>query len=539
MQGLMMDRPLLISSILTHAAAVSGDREVISREADGRIHRITYRDAALRIERLAKALLELGIGPGDRVGSLAWNNRRHFELYYAVAGIGAVLHTINPRLHPEQLAYVADHAEDKALFFDPCFAPLVRAVQNRLPQIRHFISMEAETALPDIRDLTAQDILIKRQSAGFSWPELDENTACALCYTSGTTGLPKGVLYSHRSQILHAYGVGMGSSFGLSPKDKVLPVVPMFHVNAWSIPYAAPMAGADLVLPGPRLDGAGLCELIDESGATFLLGVPTVWLSLLTHCREQGRKLGRVDRVLVGGSALSRALLEDFEREFGVSVIQGWGMTETSPLGTISTLLPKHEALPESERHAVKLKAGRPVFGVELRLIGAEGEELPHDGKSAGLLQIRGPWVAKAYYKRDSDPAFTPDGWFDTGDIGTIDADGYLAITDRAKDVIKSGGEWISSLDLEDAAMTHPDVAQAAVIGLPHPKWQERPLLVVVPRPGRSPEGAEIRRHLESRVAKWWLPDAVEFVDALPIGPTGKVLKTELRKRFEGYRLED
>jgi fatty-acyl-CoA synthase len=527
MLGLMMDQPLIISSMIEFAARFHARVEVVSRNVDGSIHRTTWGEVARRARRLANALVRMGIRPGDRVATIAWNNHRHLELYFAVSGIGAVLHTINPRLAPDQLCYIIDHAEDVALFYDTTFAKLVDVVRSRPESpVKRYV------ALTD----TEYDALLAAESEHFDWPRFDERTASSLCYTSGTVGHPKGVLYSHRSTVLHSYAIAMADSLAISGADVTLPVVPMFHVNAWGVPYAAAMVGSKLVLPGPMLDGKSLHELIAGERVTSLLGVPTVWLGLLAHLRAIGAKLETVRKVTVGGSACGPSLIEAFEREHGARVIHAWGMTETSPLGTANVMLPKHEGLPYEKTLPVKAKQGRPIFGVDLRLVDDEGKVLPHDGKTSGHLQIRGPWVASAYFKRDHTDSHH-DGWFSTGDIATIDDDGYMQITDRSKDVIKSGGEWISSIDLENAAMGCPGVAMAAAIGVAHPKWSERPLLVVVKAPGADPTREAIAAHLAERLPKWWLPDAIEFVDALPLGATGKVLKRALRERFADYKL--
>jgi fatty-acyl-CoA synthase len=529
MLGLMMDQPLLLSSIIEFAARYHAGVEVVSRTVDGPIHRTTWGEIARRARKLANALVGMGIRPGDRVATVAWNTHRHLELYFAVSGIGAVLHTINPRLSPEQLCYVVDHAEDVALFYDTTFAKLAEIVRTHpATPVKHTV------ALTD----ADYEALIAPESDRYEWPLFDERTASSLCYTSGTVGNPKGVLYSHRSTVLHSYAVSMTDALALSGNDVTLPVVPMFHVNAWGIPYAAAMVGSKLVLPGPMLDGKSLYELIAAERVSFLLGVPTVWLGLLAHLGTLGVRLETVKRVVVGGSACSPSLIQAFERDHGARVIHAWGMTEMSPLGTANVLLPKHAGLSDDEKLAIKAKQGRPIFGVDLRLVDDEGRVLPHDGKTSGHLHVRGPWVASAYFKRDASDSHH-DGWFATGDIATVDEDGYMQITDRSKDVIKSGGEWISSIDVENAAMGCPGVAMAAAIGVAHPKWSERPLLVVVKAPGAEPTREAIQAHLAARLPKWWLPDAIEFVDALPLGATGKVLKRALRERFADYRLTD
>jgi fatty-acyl-CoA synthase len=455
--------------------------------------------------------------------------------------MGAVLHTINPRLPPDQLRYVVDHADDLVLFFDTTFVKLAQFVASQSTPVRHYIALTDEAHLPpdtDIPGLRDYERLIAGEPDKFTWPVLDEQTASSLCYTSGTAGYPKGVLYSHRSTVIHSYAICMSDALGICAADTTLPVVPMFHVNAWGVPYATAMTGSKLVLPGPGLDPINLLDLIEREQANSLLGVPTVWMALLAHARAQGKKLSWVKKVTIGGSACPPPMIEAWEREHGARVIHAWGMTEMSPVGTTGVLLPKHEQLEEVERFAVKCKQGRALFGVDMRLVDDDGAVIAHDGKTSGHLQVRGPWVAGSYFKRERDESHR-DGWFYTGDIGSIDPDGYLQLTDRSKDVIKSGGEWVSSIDLENAAMCHPSVQHAAAIGVPHPKWQERPLLIVVKAPGRELERDELHKFLETRLVKWWLPDAIEFVDALPLGATGKVLKRELRQKYADYKLGD
>ena len=533
MQALMMDRPLNLPSILEYAALYHPDREIVTRTVEGPIHRYGYADALPRAKRMANALIAMGVKPGDRVATLAWSTHRHFELYYAVSGIGAILHTINPRLHPDQVAWVANHAEDVALFFDITFADLVADLRDRLPTVKTLVAMTDRAHLPAEAPAGAlvYEELIGANSPDFDWPELDEKLASGLCYTSGTTGNPKGVLYGHRSTVLHAMAVTMPDCFDLSARDVVLPCAQMYHANAWCTPYAAPLVGAKLVLPGRHLDGPSICELAVAEQATFLLGVPTIWVGGLDHLDKTGGRLTSVRNVCVGGSAPTASLVRRVEESLGATVRQIWGMTETSPMGVINTPLAQHAGEDADAVVARKLKAGRGLWGVQMRIIDDQsGEELPRDGKSAGKLQVRGPWVASSYFKGDGAQAFTADGWFDTGDIATLDEEGYLRLTDRAKDVIKSGGEWISTLDLEDAVSSHPAVAMAAAIGVPHPKWDERPLLLVTLRPGFSVEPEELKAHVSERVAKWWTPDEVRIVESLPIGPTGKVLKRELRQ---------
>ncbi len=518
MFGNMMDQPLLISQQLEFAARYHGNVEVVTRTVEGPIVRTTWAEVGRRARQLASALEKLGVKRGDRVATIAWNTQRHLELYFAVSGMGAVLHTINPRLSPEQLHYVVDHAEDHVLFFDTTFARLADLVKSKIPHTY---------ALDD-----AYEQLLATGSADFAWPELDERSASSLCYTSGTSGHPKGVLYSHRSTVLHSFAICMADALALSGADVVLPVVPMFHVNAWGVPYAAAMVGAKLVLPGPGLDGKNLTELIVNEGVSNLLGVPTVWSNLLGHLSSTNTTLTTVKKVVIGGSACPPSMIQAFEQRHNARVIHAWGMTETSPLGTANILLPRHELLGDDEKLAIKLKQGRPIYGVQMRIVDPDGKVLPHDGKSSGDLQVRGPWVASAYFKQET-PASFDDGWFITGDIATIDGDAFMQITDRSKDVIKSGGEWISSIEIENAALSHPDVAQAACIAAPSTKWGERPLLVVVKAAGRDVSAASIQAFLETKLLKWWLPDAIEFIDMLPIGPTGKILKRTLREHFK------
>jgi acyl-CoA synthetase (AMP-forming)/AMP-acid ligase II len=534
MLALMMDRPLTLPSILEHAALYHPDRKVVTRTVEGPIHRYGYADALRRSKQMAKALLALGVKPGDRVATLAWSTHRHFELYFAVTGIGAVLHTINPRLHDDQIVWVARHAEDSVLFFDITFADQVAALAPRIPSVRKLVAMTDRAHAPDVPGALIYEDLIASETAEFEWPAIDERQASGLCYTSGTTGNPKGVLYGHRSTVLHALALALPDAFDLSARDVVLPCAQMYHANAWCTPYAAPLVGAGLVLPGRQLDGPSICELAVDEGATFLLGVPTIWVGVLDHLDQTGGRLTTVRNVAIGGSAPTAALIDRVEEKLGATVRQIWGMTEMSPLGVINTPLPHHAGEDRSAATQRKLKQGRGLWGVDLRIMGDDGREQPRDGRSAGALQVRGPWTASAYFKQDGAAAFTADGWFDTGDIATIDGEGYLRLTDRAKDVIKSGGEWISTLDLEDAVCSHPAVAMAAAVGVPHPKWDERPLLLVTLRPGHTAEPEALKVHVAERVAKWWVPDEVRIVEALPIGPTGKVLKRELRERLAG-----
>ncbi|MEQ6435474.1 3-(methylthio)propionyl-CoA ligase [Comamonas sp. w2-DMI] len=539
MNGLMMDRPLLISGLLTHAQQQHAEREIVSRRVEGDVHRYTYGDMGRRARRLANALAARGIARGERVATLAWNGYRHMELYYAVSGSGAVLHTINPRLHADQVAWIADHAEDRILFFDLTFLPLVEAIASRASTIRAFVAMTdrehmpVSTALPG---LLCYEDLLAAQTDRFDWPDLDERSASSLCYTSGTTGNPKGVLYSHRSTLLHAYAAALPDALNYSSHDTVLPVVPMFHVNAWGIPYIAAMVGAKLVFPGPWLDGKSLYELFEAEGVTVSAGVPTVWQGLLAHVQGHGLRFGSMRRTIIGGSACPPAMIEAFQQQHDVQVIHAWGMTETSPLGSVSRLTPRQAALEASQRQALQAKQGRAVFGVEMKIVDAAGQRLPQDGRTPGELMVRGPWIASGYFRGEGASPLV-DGWFPTGDVATIDADGFMHITDRSKDVIKSGGEWISSIDIENIAMAHPAVAMAACIGVRHPKWDERPLLVVVKRPGHELSRDELLAFFAGRVAKWWTPDDVLFVDQIPLGGTGKMQKNLLREAYRDHLL--
>lgn len=536
MRGCMMDSPLLISSLLDYASIYHGDTEIVSRTVEGPIHRTNYRDLERRCRKLANVLRSLGVDDGDRVATMAWNGYRHMELYFAVSGMGAVCHTLNPRLFQDQLIYIVNHAEDRWLFVDLSFVPILEAVADRLEGVRGYVVMTDAEHMPDTRlpNVHCYETLMDAASDDFQWPHFDENTASSLCYTSGTTGHPKAALYSHRSTVLHSFSVCMTDTLALSSRDAVLPVVPMFHANAWGLPYAAPMCGAKIVFPGARLDGASVYQLLADEQVNITAGVPTVWLMLLDYCAANDLKLDAVDRVVIGGSAAARSMIEAFQTGHDCQVIHAWGMTETSPLGTVGTLKRRHENLPEDEQLALQLKQGRGIFGVDLRIVDDAGQELPRDGVAFGELQVKGPWVVSSYYRHDED-ILDADGWFSTGDVATLDPDGFMQITDRSKDVIKSGGEWISSIDLENEALSHADVAEAAVIGIAHAKWNERPLLVVVPREGKSPSKESLLEHLSSRVAKWWLPDDVVFVDELPHTATGKISKLTLRQQLVDY----
>ncbi|HXF45042.1 MAG TPA: 3-(methylthio)propionyl-CoA ligase [Burkholderiaceae bacterium] len=538
MQGLMMQMPLLISTLIEHADRHHGDTEVVSRRVEGDIHRTTYRELHRRSRQMANALAGLGIRMSDRVATLAWNGYRHMELYYAVSGSGAVLHTINPRLHPEQIAWIANHAEDQALFFDLTFLPIIEAIAPHCRTIRHYVAMIDKHRMPAASkvSLLCYEDLINSHSDEFEWPQFDENQASSLCYTSGTTGNPKGALYSHRSTILHTYAIALPDSLSLSARDVVLPVVPMFHVNAWGLPYAATMTGAKLVMPGAQLDGKSLYELFEQEKVTLSAGVPTVWQGLIAYTESNNLKFSTMNRTVIGGSACPPAMIKLFQEKYGVQVLHAWGMTEMSPVGTVGTLKAKHLALPPAQREAVQQKQGRVVFGVDMKIVGDDGGELPWDGKAFGDLMVRGPWVVREYFKGEGGNPLK-DGWFPTGDVSTIDPDGYMQITDRSKDVIKSGGEWISSIELENVAMSHPAVAMAACIAAKHPKWDERPLLVVVKKPNAEVTREQLLAHYEGKVAKWQIPDDVVFVDNIPLGATGKMLKSKLREQFRDYKL--
>ncbi|SIT49568.1 putative ACYL-COA SYNTHETASE ligase PROTEIN; similar to alkK [Paraburkholderia piptadeniae] len=543
MNGLMMQKQLLISSLIVHADRHHGDTEIVSRRVEGDIHRYTFRDCHRRSRQLANALTGLGIKPHDRIGTLAWNGYRHMELYYGVSGMGAVLHTINPRLHEDQVTYIADHAEDQYIFFDLTFLPLVKAIAGRCKTVKGFIAMTDRARMPTdsgIPGLLCYEELIDHSSPDYAWPTFDENTASTLCYTSGTTGHPKGVLYSHRSSLLHTYAAALPDALNCSARDVILPVVPMFHVNAWGLPYIACMVGAKLVFPGPALDGKSLHELLEAEQVTLSAGVPTVWQGLLNHVEQTGQKFASMTRTIVGGAACPPAMLRMFQEGYGVTVLHSWGMTELSPIGTVCSMKTRHAQLTPQERYDVQSKQGRALFGVDMKIVDANGDELPWDGVSSGDLLVRGPWVVRDYFRNEGACPLRANGetdWFPTGDVATIDPDGFMHITDRSKDVIKSGGEWIGSIDLENIAMAHPEVFQAACIAAKHPKWDERPLLIVVRKPQSSLTREELLRAYEGRIAKWWTPDDVIFVDALPLGATGKVQKNRLREQFGDHLL--
>ena len=542
MQALMQNQPLLISSLIEFAARHHRDAQIVSRRVEGDVHRYTYADLSARAKQLANALDALKLAHGDRVASIAWNGYRHLEMYFGVSGSGRVLHTINPRLHPEQVAWIINHAEDQVLCFDMTFLPLVQAVHQHCPTVRQWVALCDAQQLPadsGIPGLISYEQWIGAQSPHYRWPQLDENTASSICYTSGTTGNPKAALYSHRSTVLHAYAAALPDVMGISARDAVLPVVPMFHVNAWGIPYSAALTGAKLVFPGPALDGKSLYELIEGEGVTYAAGVPTVWQMLLGHMQPQGLRFATLRRTVIGGSACPPAMITAFEEGLGVQVLHAWGMTEMSPLGTLCTLKNKHLQLPKEAQFKLSQKQGRAIFGVDMKIVDAQGKELPWDGQTCGDLMVRGPWILDSYYKGSS-PLVVDEqglGWFPTGDVATIDEDGFMQITDRTKDVIKSGGEWISSIDIENIAMGHPEVAMAACIGMPHPKWDERPIIAVTKKPGAQLTREQLLAFYEGKAAKWQIPDDVVFLDAIPLGATGKMLKTRLREQLKDYRL--
>lgn len=538
LMGQMMHTPLLISSLLTHAARHNGDVEIVSKRVEGDIHRTTWLKVSERSRQLAQALARLGLKPGDRIGTLAWNGYRHLEIYYGSSGSGVVCHTINPRLFPQQVAWIIGDAEDKVLFVDLNILPLVEKLAPSLPTVKTVVlmgtreQMPAETAIPN---LLCYEELLAAEDGLYEWPTFDENTAASICYTSGTTGNPKGAVYSHRSTVLHAYAAALPDAMSVSAQDTVLPVVPMFHVNAWGLPYSAALIGCKLVLPGHHLDGASLYELFEKEGVSFSAGVPTIWLGLINHAKQNKLQFSTFKRTVIGGAACPPAMIKTLQEDFDVEVIHAWGMTELSPLGTLSRLKAKHRDLPAQDKQRILEKQGKVIYGIDMRIVDAEGKVLPWDGKSAGDLEVRGHWVIDSYFKMDKSPLH--DGWFPTGDVATIDADGYMQITDRSKDVIKSGGEWISSIDLENVAMGHPAVHEAAAIAAPHPKWDERPLLVVVKKPGAEVTREEILAFYDGKIPKWQLPDDVVFTDEIPHTATGKIYKLKLREQFKDHKL--
>ncbi len=544
MQGLMQDWSMTLDRVLDHAKIVGPDREIVTRSVEGPIVRTSYGELWTRARQASHALREAGIGVGDRVATLAWNTARHMEVWFGAMGIGAVLHTLNPRLLPDQIAWIANHAEDKILFVDLTFLPIVEKIAGLMPTVKTYVVLTDRAHMPStaLPGAIAYEHFIAGRPTDARWGGFDENTAAGLCYTSGTTGNPKGVLYSHRSNMLHAFAANQGDAFGLRAKDVVLPVVPMFHANAWALTFIAPMAGAKMVMPGAKLDGQSIYELLEEERVTFTAAVPTVWLMLLSHLRDNKLKLSTLKRVVIGGSAVPEAILRAFEEDYGVEVVHAWGMTEMSPMGTLCSMGPQQEELSHEERIKLKLKQGKTPFTVEMKIVDDAGADMPRDGKTFGRLLVRGPSVARAYFKNEG--ARNPDGtvldaqgWFDTGDVATICPMGFMTITDRAKDVIKSGGEWISSIDIENIAVGAPGVANAAVIGVYHPKWDERPLLIIQPKAGETPVREAIMQFLNGKIAKWWTPDDIVFVEQIPLGATGKINKMALRETFKDYKL--
>jgi acyl-CoA synthetase (AMP-forming)/AMP-acid ligase II len=538
MLGLMQDWPLLIHRVIDHAATQHGNRSVVSRSVEGPMHRTTYADVRRRALRVAKRLERDRIRLGDRIATLAWNTWRHLELWYGITGIGAIYHTVNPRLFEDQIVYIVNHAEDRLLFLDLSFVPLVEKLQARLSTVERYVVLTDRAHMPEtaLKNAVPYEEWLAEADDDFAWASFDENTAAGMCYTSGTTGEPKGVLYSHRSNILHALSNNSPDFLGLSSRDVVMPVVPLFHANSWSLAFSAPMVGAALVLPGPKLDGPSVHQLLEEEKVTFSAAVPTVWLALLHQLESTGGKLSSLERVVIGGSACPRAITAAFEKNYGVTVMHAWGMTEMSPLGSVCSVKPAMKDLEGEALLDLKMKQGHPPFTVEFRITDDSGNDLAWDGTTFGRLKVRGPAVSKAYFRRDEE-ILDEQGFFDTGDVATIDPHGYMQITDRAKDVIKSGGEWISSIHLENLAVGHPDVAEAAVIGIRHPKWDERPLLIVVPKEGKNPTKDELLQFLQGRIAKWWMPDDVVLIEQIPHTATGKIQKTALRDMFREYRL--
>ncbi len=540
MLGLMQSQQLLISSLIEHADRHHGEGEIVSRRVEGDLHRYTYKQVASRSRQVANALDAMQLPFGSRVATLAWNGYRHLELYFGVSGSGRVLHTLNPRLHPDQVVWIANHAEDSVLCFDMSFLPIVKAIFSRCTTIKHYIALCDADKLPadtGIPGLMSYEAWMGKEPATYTWPTFDENSASSMCYTSGTTGNPKAALYSHRSTMLHALAGALPDALSMSARDCILPVVPMFHVNAWGLPYSAAMTGAKLVFPGPAMDGKSIFELIEGEKVSFAAGVPTVWQMMLGHMQAGGLRFSTLKRTVIGGSACPPAMISAFNDDYGVEVLHAWGMTEMSPLGTVCTLKNKHLPMDAAEKMKVRLKQGRAVFGVDMKIVDPDGTELPWDGKTSGDLLVKGPWIIDQYFKQEGGSPLVAGGWFPTGDVGTIDEDGYLQITDRSKDVIKSGGEWISSIDVENIAMAHPAVAMAACIGMKHPKWDERPIIAVVKKPGAEVSRAELLQFFEGKTAKFQIPDDVVFVDAIPLGATGKMQKMKLRESLKDYKL--
>ena len=539
MLGLMQDQPLLISSLIDFAERHHADGEIVSRRVEGDIHRYTWGDVAKRSRQVAHALDGLKLEFSDRVATLAWNGYRHLELYFGVSGSGRVLHTLNPRLHPDQVVWIANHAEDRVLCFDMTFLPIIQAVHARCPMIKTYVALCDADKLPadsGIPNLVSYEAWMGSKPTVYEWPQFDENSASSMCYTSGTTGNPKAALYSHRSTTLHAYAAALPDVMCISARDSILPVVPMFHVNAWGIPYSAALTGAKLVFPGPAMDGKSVYEMMESERVTYSAGVPTVWQMMLAHMKANNLKFSTMNRTVIGGSACPPAMIRAFNDDYGVEVLHAWGMTEMSPLGTLCTLKNKQLSLPPDAQMQIRLKQGRAIFGVDMKVVDEAGAELPWDGKSSGDLLVKGPWVIAAYFKGEGGNPLV-NGWFPTGDVATIDVDGFLQITDRSKDVIKSGGEWISSIDVENIAMAHPAVMMAACVGMPHPKWDERPIIAVVKKPDSTVTREELLQFFEGKTAKWQIPDDVVFVDAIPLGATGKMQKMKLREQLKNYKL--
>ena len=538
LMGQMMHMPLMISSLLTHAARHNGDIEIVSRRVEGDMHRTTWAEVELRARKLAQALDRLGVAPGERVGTLAWNGYRHLEIYYGVSGSQRVCHTINPRLFPQQVAWIANDAQDKVIFVDLNIFPLVEKLAPSLPSLKHVVLMCDRSNMPresDLPSLLCYEDMLAAEDGNYAWPSFDENAAASICYTSGTTGNPKGAVYSHRSTVLHAYAAALPDAMCVSSSDTVLPVVPMFHVNAWGLPYSAALIGCRLVFPGHHLDGASLYELFEQERVTFSAGVPTIWLGLINHAKSHDLKFSTFRRTVIGGSACPPAMIKTLQDDFGVEVIHAWGMTELSPLGTLSRLKAKHADLPKEEKEKILAKQGKGIYGIDMRIVDGDGNVLPWDGKASGDLEVRGHWVVSGYFNMDKSPLH--DGWFPTGDVATIDADGYMQITDRSKDVIKSGGEWISSIDLENVLMAHPAVHEAAAIACPHPKWDERPLMVVVKKPGVEVSRDELIAFFKGKIPNWQTPDDIVFVEEIPHTATGKISKLQLRDKFKDHKL--
>jgi acyl-CoA synthetase (AMP-forming)/AMP-acid ligase II len=539
MLGIMQNHPMMISTLIDFAERHHGEGEIVSRRVEGDIHRCSYAQIAGRARQVANALDQLKLAFSDRVATLAWNGYRHLELYFGVSGSGRVLHTLNPRLHPDQIAWIANHAEDQVLCFDMSFLPIIAAIHTKLTTVKHFIALCDADKLPaksGIPGLMSYEAWIGKQPSTYAWPEFDENSASSMCYTSGTTGNPKAVLYSHRSTMLHAFAGALPDALNMSARDCVLPVVPMFHVNAWGLPYSAAMVGCKMVFPGPAMDGKSIFELIENEKVSFAAGVPTVWQMMLGHMQANNLRFSTLKRTVIGGSACPPAMITAFNDTYGVEVLHAWGMTEMSPLGTVCTLKNKHDDLSGAEKMKIRLKQGRGIFGVDMKIVDPDGNEQPWDGNAYGDLLVKGPWIISDYFKSEEGSPLV-DGWFPTGDVATIDPDGYMQITDRSKDVIKSGGEWISSIDVENIAVAHPSVAMAACIGIKHPKWDERPIIAVVKKPGQDVSREALLAFYEGKIAKWQVPDDVVFVDAIPLGGTGKMQKTKLREMLKDYQL--